>query len=130
MNDELLFERLVSHDGPAAPDGDFEARLFATLEGELRRRRSWRLALLLAATLVLVFTITAAIAVGSGLIKLPWVDRLLLPNPSPMSTIVPIPSPTSTIAPPGTVLTWARVAVDERSLALLDPGLISIILSG
>ena len=122
MNDELLFERLVSHDGPAAPDGDFEARLFATLEGELRRRRSWRLALLLAATLVLVFTITAAIAVGSGLIKLPWVDRLLLPNPSPMSTIVPIPSPTSTIAPPGTVLTWARVAVDERSLALLDPG--------
>ena len=121
MNDELLFERLASHDGSAAPDGDFEERLFTILQGELRRRQSWRPALLLAATLVLVLTITAAIVVGSGLIKLPWVDRLLIPNPSPTSTIAPIPSPTSTIAAPGQ-LTWTKVAVDERSLALLDPG--------
>lgn len=121
MNDELLFERLASHDGPAAPDSPFEDRLFAVLQDELHRRQSWRLALLLAATLILVFTITAAIAIGSGLIKLPWVDRLLIPNPSPTSTIPPIPSPMSTIAAPAQ-LTWTKVAVDERSLAQLDPG--------
>lgn len=107
MNDELLFERLASHDGPAAPDGPFEDRLYSILQREMARRRSLRPALLLAATLMLVLTITAAIAVGSGLIKLPWVDRLP----------IPLPSPTSTIAAPGGVLTWTKVAVDERSLA-------------
>ena len=92
MNDELLFERLASHDGPATPDGAFDDRLFAILEGELRGRRSWSPVLLLAATLVLVLTITAALAVGSGLIKLPWVDRVLIPGPSPTSTAVESPS--------------------------------------
>ena len=117
MNDELLFERLTSHDGPAAPDSAFEDRLYSILQGEMRRSRSLRPALLLAATLALVLTITAAIAVGSGLIKLPWVDRLPIPLPSPTSTIVPVPSPASTIAGPGGVLTWTKVALDERSLA-------------
>jgi hypothetical protein len=121
MNDELLFGRMASHDGPAAPDIAFEDRLYLILQGEMRRGRSLRPALLLAATLILVFTITAAIAVGSGLIKLPRVDRLLIPDPSPTSTIVPIPSPMSTIAAPAQ-LTWTKVAVDERSLAQLDPG--------
>lgn len=107
MNDEQLFERLASHDGPAALDGAFEDRLYSILQGELRRGRSLRPALLLAATLVMVLTITAALAVGSGLIKLPSIDRLL----------IPIPSPTDTIAAPGQMLTWTKVAVDQRSLA-------------
>jgi hypothetical protein len=122
MNDELLFERLASHGGPAALDGAFEDQLFAILQRDLRRQRSFRPALLLAATLALVLTITAAFAVGSGLIRPPWLDRLFIPIPSPTSTIVPIPSPTSTIAASGHVLTWTRVAVDERSLARLEPG--------
>jgi hypothetical protein len=92
MNDEVLFERLASHDGPATPDGAFDNRLFALLEDELRAGRPWSPVLLLAATLVLVLTITAALAVGSGLIKLPWVDRVLIPGPSPTSTAVESPS--------------------------------------
>lgn len=119
MNDELLFERLASHEGPAAPDSAFEDRLYSILQRDMHRGRSLRPALLLAATLLLVLTITAAIAVGSGLIKPPWLDRLFIPMPSPTSTN---PSPTSTTATPGDVLTWTRGAVDERSLALLDPG--------
>lgn len=81
MNDELLFDRLASHEEPAALDTAFEARLYSILEREMRRGRSLRPALLLAATLLLVLTITAALAVGSGLIKLPWVDRSPIPTP-------------------------------------------------
>jgi hypothetical protein len=81
MNDELLFERLASHDGPAALDSAFEDRLYSILQGELRRRRSLRPTLLLAATLVVVLTITAAIAIGSGLVKPPWVHPSLIPTP-------------------------------------------------
>jgi hypothetical protein len=94
MNDELLFERLASHDGPAAPDGDFEDRVYSILQREMHRRRSLRPALFLAATLLLVLTITAAIAVGSGLIKPPWLDRWFIPIPSPAS-----PSPSLTATP-------------------------------
>jgi hypothetical protein len=81
MNDELLFERLASHDGPAALDSAFEDRLYSILEREMRRGRSLRPALLLAATLVLVLTITAAIAIGSGLVKPPWVHPSLITTP-------------------------------------------------
>jgi len=81
MNDELLFERLASHEGPAAMDSAFEDRLYSILEREMRRGRSLRPALLLAATLVLVLTITAAIGVGSGLIRPPWLNRVPVPTP-------------------------------------------------
>jgi Tol biopolymer transport system component len=81
MNDELLFERLASHEEPAALDRAFEDRLYSILEREMRRGRSLRPALLLAATLVLVLTITAAIAIGSGLIKPPWMHPSLIPTP-------------------------------------------------
>ena len=81
MNDQLLFERLASHEESASMDRAFENRLYAILEREMRRGRSLRPALLLAATLVLVLTITAAIAFGSGLIKPPWVHPSLVPTP-------------------------------------------------
>jgi hypothetical protein len=109
MTDELLFERLASHDGPAAMDSAFEARLYAVLEREQRGGRSLRPALLLAATLMLVLAITAAIAVGSGFIKPPWLDRLLFPGPSPTSPSLlatPTESPSASLLPglgmPGT----------------------------
>jgi hypothetical protein len=81
MNDERLFERLASHDGPATLDSAFDDRLYSILEREMRRGRSLRPALLLAATLVLVLTITAAIGVGSGLIRPPWLNRVPVPDP-------------------------------------------------
>jgi hypothetical protein len=58
----------------------------------------------LAATVVLVLTVTAAIAVGTGLIKPPWSERSLIPTPMPTIpsedrtaagtyTINPLPTP-------------------------------------
>jgi Tol biopolymer transport system component len=91
MNDERLFERLGSHDGPAALDSAFEDRLFSILEREMRRGRSLRPALLLAATLLLVLTITAALAVGSGLIKLPWLNRLPVPTTTAPNGLIAYP---------------------------------------
>jgi hypothetical protein len=87
MNDEMLFERLASHEGPAALDRAFEERLYSILEREMRRGRSLRPALLLAATLVLVLTITAAIAVGSGLIT---PDATATPTPTRLPPSPPV----------------------------------------
>jgi hypothetical protein len=96
MKDELLFERLASHDGPAAPDGAFDDRLYSILEREVRGRRSLRPVLLLAATLALVLTVTVAVAVGSGLIQPPWVNPSLVPTPTPFSGLLPCTEPSAT----------------------------------
>jgi hypothetical protein len=72
----------------------------------MHRRRSLRPALLLAATLLLVLTITAAIAVGSGLIKPPWLDRLSIPIPSQTPSTNPsLPRSTGVWIPTGTMRT-------------------------
>jgi hypothetical protein len=115
MNDERLFERLASHDGPAAMDDAFEDRLYLVLRREMRGGRSLRLALLLAATLVLVLTITAAIAFGSGLLKPPWFDRSLIPPPMPTTAQLPCGESSATAperaSPPA--LTWSSERATE-----------------
>jgi hypothetical protein len=82
MTDERLFQTLATHAGPAAFDEDFEERLYSTLQREMRRGRAARASLLLAAVLVALLTITAALAIGSGLIEPPWVNPSLIPDPS------------------------------------------------
>ena len=133
MNDELLFERLASHDGPAELDGAFVDRLYSILQREVRRGRSLRPALLLAATLMFVLTITAAIGLASGLIKPPWVDPLLTPSPSstespdattrPTAAMIEVRSQhTATLLPDGTVLVVGGahdVSFDEMASAEL-----------
>ena len=75
MTDERLFERLAAHAGPADIDPGFEDRLYALLQQEMgRSRRSSRPILLLVAALLAILAISAAAAVGSGLIEVPWFD--------------------------------------------------------
>lgn len=86
MTDERLFERLAAHAGPADVDSGFEDRLYLHLQQEMgRSRRSARLVLLLAAALAAILAISAAVAVGSGLVKLP----AILPAPSPSAAADP-----------------------------------------
>jgi len=85
MNDERLFRRLAAHAGPAEIDPGFEDLLYALLEREMRRReQSARPALLLVAALLTILMISAAIAIGSGLVGLPRLDES--PTPSPSAT--------------------------------------------
>lgn len=83
MNDERLLRRLAAHAGPAEIDPGFEDLLYALLQREMRRREqsAWP-ALLLVAALLAILMISAAIAVGSGLVKLPGLDESPTPSPS------------------------------------------------
>ncbi len=83
MNDERLFRRLAAHAGPAEIDPGFEDLLYALLEREMRRREQpARPALLLVAALLAILMISAAIAIGSGLVELPRLDESPTPSPS------------------------------------------------
>lgn len=96
MTDERLFERLAAHAGPADVDPAFEDRLYTVLQQEMRQsRRTLRPALLLVAALLLALAMGAAALVLSGIVEPP--------------------------VPPDSLMTWTRVAIDERSLAVLDP---------
>lgn len=81
MTDERLFERLATHGGPADVDPDFDDRLYAFLQQEMRRpERSARPVLLLVAALLLALALGGAVLVGSGIVELPVLP--VLPNSS------------------------------------------------
>jgi Tol biopolymer transport system component len=73
MSDERLIRDLRALDRSVDVDPAFGDALFAILEGEFARRRQFspRLTLLLVAALVAALLVGGAIAVGSGLLRLP-----------------------------------------------------------
>jgi hypothetical protein len=102
MNDDELTRIFRSLDEPAEPRAAFADTLFADLErmtsGAIIRRRTSVRWLLVAATLLLVVSLSAALAVGSGLVKLPFVVDVVSPTPSPSASTVEtasIPEPTT-----------------------------------
>ena len=106
MNDDELTRLFRSLDEPAEPRTAFADTLFADLErmtsGAVARRQTVRW-LLLAATLLLVASLGAALAVGSGLVKLPFVVAVVSPTPSPsastVESVTPTPSATGSASP-------------------------------
>jgi hypothetical protein len=107
MNDDQLTRLFRSLDEPAEPRPAFADELFAELErttsGAVARRQTSVRWLLVAATLLLVVSLGAALAVGSGLIKLPSVVDVVSPTPSPSASTVesatPTPSATASASP-------------------------------
>jgi hypothetical protein len=106
MNDEQLTRLFRALDEPAEPRAAFAETLFADLErmssGAIARRRTSVRWLLLAATLLLVASL-GALAIGSGLIKLPFVVDVVSPTPSPSTSTLdsetPEPSSSASTAP-------------------------------
>ncbi len=146
MNDERLFERLAGHGGPVEVDDVFEDRLYAILQRDIRRPQRMGGALLLVAALLTAIAITGAVAIGSGLVEPPWVDRLVVPTPSRAAESLE-PGPTAapsrphswtatgpmitpgrvgpaTLLPNGTVLLAGGTVGSEllASAELFDPG--------
>ena len=83
MSDERLIGALRALDRPVDVDAGFGEALYAILEGEYARRRQFgpRLAWLLVAALLTALLVGGAVAVGSGLVRLPWLtDRSLIPT--------------------------------------------------
>lgn len=108
MTDDQLTRLFRSLDEPAEPNPAFADALFAELErvagnAASRRRTSVRW-VLLAATLLLVAALgAAAVVVGSGLVKLPFVVAVAsptpLPSPTPPASATPQPSATASASP-------------------------------
>ena len=101
MNDDQLMRLLRNVDEPAEPDPEFADRLFAQISRESSRSRGLPAGLLLVAAVALMATLFVGLAVGSGLLKLPWLSVEVVP---PSQTMGPslsessAPSPTSTAA--------------------------------
>jgi len=126
MNDEQLTRLFRSLDEPADPDPAFADALFARLEREAggvaaARRTSVRW-MLLAATLLLVAALGAAVAVGSGLLKVPFVAVVVSPTPlssgSPLPSASPIGTPAPTAVIPEPTYIGGLVAIPDGFLAM------------
>jgi hypothetical protein len=80
---------------------------------------------MLATTLVFVLTITAAIAVGSGLIKFPWPDRSPIATPMPTTALLPCVESSATPTDSGSpaAMTWSpeRAAEDWPGAVRAEP---------
>ena len=92
-----LRTRMRIYDAAPAPDywSEIELRASAAPKAVRPNRRTER-ALLLAAALLLVLTISAAVAVGSDVVELPWLDE----SPTPSVSAIPIsPEPSASMLP-------------------------------
>ena len=128
MNDDELTRLFRSLDEPAEPRAAFADGLLADLErltsgATIRRRTSVRW-LLVAATLLLVVSLGAALAVGSGLVKLPLVLVVASATPEPSATPpgsgTPAPSQSASTTPtPVPVIIPEPTSID-RLVAIPD----------
>jgi hypothetical protein len=132
MNDEQLTRLLRSLEEAAEPNSDFADSLFARLEreagrGTARRRTSVRW-VLLAAALLMIAAVGAALAVGSGLLKLPAIvseaSPTPLPSPSPILSPSPSPSASSTQTPPPVAVIPEPASIDK--LVAIPDGFLAI----
>src|SRR5437868_2035500 len=98
MRDVQLTQLLRQIDAPAYPDSEFADRLFETLSQQTSRRSGMRMTLLLVAAVMLIAVLATGAAVGSGLVKLPWLTVAVTPQPSalPHVTNSPAASPNAT----------------------------------
>jgi hypothetical protein len=128
MRDDQLTRLLRTLEEPATPDAAFADRLFDNLTQVAGRPRRSSAGFLLVAALVLVGMLSVGVAVGSGLLKVPWLAVEVSPSPSmaitslvesPSEAAIPsvVPMPVVTvpagILPPGS---QAIVAVDALHL--------------
>jgi hypothetical protein len=101
MHDDQLTRLLRQIDESADPDSAFADRLFETLSRQTSRPSGMRMTLLLVAAVMLVAVLAAGAAIGSGLVKLPWLTVEVSPQPTalPAVTRSAAPSPSATSTP-------------------------------
>ena len=83
MTDDRWISSLRAMDRPVDPDPTFADELFESLVRDLRARRSGPPLMLIAAVIALTVLLAGAIAVGSGIIRLPNLDEDLLRSDVP-----------------------------------------------
>jgi hypothetical protein len=107
MRDDQLTRLLRQIDEPVDPDAAFADRLFETLTRQTSRPSGMRMTLLLVAAVMLVVVLAVGAAIGSGLVKLPWLTVEVSPAPSVVAiasesataSATASATPTSSVAP-------------------------------
>jgi hypothetical protein len=94
MNDDQLSRLLRQVNEPASPDAAFADRLFDQLTRETSKSRGVQ-SLLLVAALTLLAALAVGAAVGSGLLKLPWLAVEVTPQPSSLPVVTNSAAPSS-----------------------------------
>lgn len=102
MNDDQLARLLRQVDEPASPNAAFADQLFERLSRETARSRGIAPGLLLVAALMLMAALAMSVAVGSGVLKIPWLSLEVPPTPSgqPIASGALTASPTSSASQP------------------------------
>lgn len=128
MRDDQLTRLLRQVDEPAYPDAALANRLFEQLTREATRSRGGHVGLLLVAALLVVGVLAAGVAVGSGLLKVPWLTFEVTPAPSgqplPSVEVTPSATPSNRPAivpvPDGTLPALTNITVTHGPVALRD----------
>ena len=128
MRDDQLTQLLRQIDEPAYPDDAFADRLFEKLSRQAGYSRGSRPLLLLVAAALLLGVLAVGAAVGSGLLKPPWLTVEVSPAPSvqPIASLEGTPSaaptpPSTTPRPsPNSSPSTAGIVIDGLARSTVD----------
>jgi hypothetical protein len=130
MDDERLNNLLRRLDVPAEPDAGFGDELFVRLRTEAAGSPGHRspVLVLVAAALLLVVALAAGLAVGAGILRLPW----LISDASPTPTGSPIAeaSASPTVSPAASGTPQATASADPAEAGISPGGLVETLVDG
>lgn len=139
MNDDQL-TRLLGHiDEPTPPNPDFADRLFEQLTRDTSRSRGSHAGLLLVAAVMLLTALAVGMAVGTGVLKVPWLTVDLNPTVAPIPSvapsasslaIAPVVTPPPGRLPPGSTATVIVDAVRVHTQPSLSGPVIATLAKG
>lgn len=116
MSDDQLSRLLGTLDRGDQPDPVFANALFARLASTASARRRSRMPWLLLAAVLMLATIAAGAAVGSGLVKLPGLSRNPLPAPTAAASASPVATPSASPSQDATPSAVTAVGIEIDGL--------------
>jgi hypothetical protein len=118
MNDDQLTRLLRHIDEPTPSNPVFADRLFEQLIRETWRSRASHAGLLLVAAMILLATLAVGMAVGTGVLNVPWLSVDQTPPATPIALATGSGAPSATVASSATATPNLSVAPSSSSVAI------------